>query len=538
MSERFLIWIVLVALVGAVANGFATPLDDYVKAPDDTYNYTIENEVHSAAGGISYTIYQVRLTSQRWRTIEEVDEPVWRHWLQIVVPDKLKTNLGLLVIEGGGRRSNPPNVEPYAGMIVGATGAVMALLQQVPNQPLRFSDDPRERKEDGIIAYSYDKFMVTGDPTWPALLPMVKSAVRALDTVQAVTREKGLSIDEFVVAGASKRGWTTWLTSAVDKRVKACLPIVIDVLNMEVQMDHHFEAYGRYSEAVGDYVEKEVFKRFGTPEARKLLDIVDPYTYLNRLNMPKYVLNATGDEFFVLDSSRHYYHDLPGKKMLRCVPNSGHGISADMTTAMSLVQFFVGIAEDKPFPAYSWTFENDGSMRVETDGTESTAMLWQATNLEERDFRYFGGKGPAWNSTPLTPESEHTYTVHVERPPQGWTAFLVELTYSSGLILSTEVGVTPDCLPYDDPDGDGKVSKYDDDDDDDGVLDGEDIAPCDADDDGLPDRYESGAKGARTQDAPPGSLRVSGNRGFIVLGLIFAALVLAAVLALVYLTRR
>jgi PhoPQ-activated pathogenicity-related protein len=81
-------------------------------------------------------------------------------------------------------------------------------------QPLFFADSRRHgRSEDDLIAYSRVKFVVTGDEEWLARLPMVKSGVRAMDATQEfLASEQGgrLAIDEFVVAGGSKRAWTTW----------------------------------------------------------------------------------------------------------------------------------------------------------------------------------------------------------------------------------------------------------------------------------------------------------------------------------------
>ena len=51
---------------------------------------------------------------------------------------------------------------------------------------------------------------------------MATSAVRAMDAVQAflgAREENPVTVESFVVAGGSKRGWTTWLTGAVDRRV-------------------------------------------------------------------------------------------------------------------------------------------------------------------------------------------------------------------------------------------------------------------------------------------------------------------------------
>jgi PhoPQ-activated pathogenicity-related protein len=40
------------------------------------------------------------------------------------------------------------------------------------------------------------------------------------------------NIKKWMIAGGSKRGWTTWTTAAVDKRVFAAVPIVMDMLDL------------------------------------------------------------------------------------------------------------------------------------------------------------------------------------------------------------------------------------------------------------------------------------------------------------------
>ena len=129
-----------------------------------------------------------------------------------------------------------------------------------------------------------------------------------------------VTIDDFVVAGGSKRGWTTWMTAAVDPRVVAIIPIVIDVLNVDVSMRHHYAAYGFWAPAVGDYVNHKIQQRMDTPPSKALMRLVDPYFYRDRFAMPKFIVNSSGDQFFLPDSSQFYFDDLPGESATRAVP--------------------------------------------------------------------------------------------------------------------------------------------------------------------------------------------------------------------------
>jgi len=453
----------IVLIVSTAQLALGTPLDDYVAAPDASYRYSLVQTIT----GMGYTAYVLDMTSQSWRSKTEVDRTAWQHWLTIIKPDKAAGNKALLWINGGSNDRPAPSSadEMFVGVALGSN-SVVADLRMVPNQPLNFPDGGGPRKEDAIISYTFDKYLTTGDQTWPLLLPMVKSAVRAMDTIHShildVTGGK-MDINEFVVSGASKRGWTTWLTAAVDKRVIAIIPAVIDVLNMKEQMRHHFSAYGFYSKAIGDYEQMKILERLDTAEGQKLHEFVDPYEYRSRYTMPKFIVNSTGDEFFPSDSAQFYFHDLPGEKYLRYIPNTDHSLNTDAVVSLSL--FYKSVLTGSPRPQFSWSVKDDGSIVVKTGTTPAAVNLLQATNAKTRDFR-LETIGPAWKSSPLAPQPDGTYTAKVAEPQEGWTAFFVELTFDSSTPipykLTTEVHVVPERLPFADKlslDTDVKSSK-------------------------------------------------------------------------------
>ena len=50
--------------------------------------------------------------------------------------------------------------------------------------------------------------------------------------------------------------------------------------------------------------------------------------------MPKFIVNATGDQFFLPDSSQFYFDELPGPKYLRYMPNYDHSQGTDAAVAL------------------------------------------------------------------------------------------------------------------------------------------------------------------------------------------------------------
>jgi len=451
MKSRNYSTILAVLVLAAAQFALGTPLDDYVAKPDDSYTYSVVK----TDSGPGYTAYILDMTSQSWRSKDEVDRPLWKHWLTIIKPTNATSDKALLWINGGSNnRSAPDSPDKMVIGIALSAGAVVADLKMVPNQPLVFPDGGRPRSEDGIIAYSFSKCLATGDNSWPLLLPMVKSAVRAMDTIQSHLKSLdsgALDIKHFVVSGGSKRGWTTWLTAAVDKRVVAIAPAVIDVLNMNEQMKHHFAAYGFYSDAIADYGEMKVFERLDTPEGQALRKIVDPYEYRERYAaIPKCLINSSGDQFFLPDSAQFYFHNLPGEKYLRYVPNTDHGLGYS-DAIQSLLVFYQSILKNAPRPKFTWSVKDDGSIEVKTTTAPKTVKLWQATNPKARDFR-LEIIGPAWKSSDLPATGDGKFVAKVPEPDKGWTAYFAELIFDSGgpvpYKFTTEIHVVPETLPF------------------------------------------------------------------------------------------
>ncbi|BDC48334.1 hypothetical protein F183_A06500 [Bryobacterales bacterium F-183] len=424
-----------------------TALDRYVKAPDPNFKWSLVNTME----GKGFKAYVLDMTSQKWRTEKEVDKPIWRHWVTVYVPDGVKTSTGFLFISGGSTTNpNPPSrPDILTAQVALDTGAVAIELRMIPNQPLVFPDDGKPRTEDAIIAYTWDKFLRGGDEQWPLRLPMTKAAVRAMDAVTAFCASEAggkIKVDQFVVGGASKRGWTTWTTAAVDKRVKAIVPIVIDMLNIVPSFEHHWRVYGFWAPAIKDYEQAGIMNWTRTKRYKELMKIEEPFEYRDRLTMPKFIVNAAGDQFFIPDSSQFYWDKLKGEKYLRYIPNADHSMNGS-DALQSIIAFVdAAIKGNKP-PEYDWKVEKNGDIVVKSKDKPTAVKVWMAKNPDARDFRV-EKIGRVYKSEDLTESKPGEWIAKAPKLEKGYAAYFVELTYPSGtkhpFKFTTQVKVWPE----------------------------------------------------------------------------------------------
>jgi len=367
-------------------------LQRYVARPETVYGWKVQEDQE-----ISGTkIHRLELTSQTWQGI------VWKHALVVYEPPKILYPKHMLLFVTGGKIGGVPKEGDLAMGIHLARlcGARVATLHQVPNQPLL-----GDHVEDDLITETWLKYLETGDDSWPLLFPMVKSAMKAMDALQAFTTQEGQTgggVENFVITGASKRGWTSWLTPVADKRVIATAPIVIDMLNFRAQTKHQIELVGRFSDQINDYTRKGLVKRPGEPESPReteLREMMDPWTYRQTLTLPKLLVVGTNDPYWAVDAMTIYFDDLVGPKYVLAAPNVGHNLGDRKDFAMTTIGvFFRSCVSGRPLPKLSWKSRDEGKtleLDVTSDPAPRQVRRWTAS-APTNDFRE-----AKWTSEPV-----------------------------------------------------------------------------------------------------------------------------------------
>ncbi|QTF93476.1 PhoPQ-activated protein PqaA family protein [Halomonas sp. BM-2019] len=418
----------------APAPSAETALEAYVARPDAAFRW----EAVAQRRLLGTDTRLIELTSQRWR------DTLWRHQLWLIDPTEGRGDRHALLFIGSGTwpAEGEPSREPPRDAVsfvalARALETPVAVLRQVPFQPLLGG-----LTEDTLIAETFARFL--DDPQeadWPLLLPMVNSAVRAMDALQALSADWAVPIETFTLTGASKRGWTTWLTAAVDPRVAAQAPMVFDILDMEPQLAHQRRVWGAPSPQIADYTVRGIDARLDSDAGRALQAMVDPYRYRERLTQPKLLVLASNDAYWPVDALNLYWHALPEPRHVLYLPNQGHRLRDYARLLPSLVAFHRRVSLGEPLPALEWAFrcEDDRvTLRVSTSSPVDLARAWVA-RAPVRDFREAN-----WAPYPLEAEGE-ALALSLPRPDSGYLALFGELQFAElpdeRLTLSTTVQV-------------------------------------------------------------------------------------------------
>ncbi len=358
-----------------------TALDLFLQKPEAAYKWS-DNSAEFAGDGLA----NLNLVSQTWQGRD------WTHRLQIFKPTKAAfPDAAILNISFGGG-SFPESILGQG--IADISGAYAVNVFNVPNQPL-FG-----QQEDGLVALSFQKYLETGDMSWPLLLPMTKSVTKAMDAVQEWSlKTNGKKIERFMVTGASKRGWTAYLVAAGDARVVGIAPVVYDNLDIPAQIKHQKQVWGETSRQAAAFSDLGLMDEGATGGARgkELLAAVDPYSYLSRLTLPILSINATNDGYWPHDAQTIYRDELGRVASLSTyyAPNSTHFLGAQIIPlAQSAASWSRLVLGGKMVPTIGLKREENNFVAT-VKGAPTSATLWFAKN-STRDFRQ-----AKWASLPM-----------------------------------------------------------------------------------------------------------------------------------------
>jgi PhoPQ-activated pathogenicity-related protein len=470
----------------------------FVNYQDNAYKYQIIEQKNEN----NLIVKTYILDSQKWPIGFHSDIPTttWQHKLKIYIPTNVSHHKAMIYVGGGYNTNNKEEkifsdskeILDFSNIAI-ENKAVVAIIEDVPNQYLLINSTLK--KEDQILAYSYKKVME--NPMENAYLaghlPMVKSIVKAMDATQEILQsEHNIEIKDFMMVGASKRGWAAWLAALEDNRVSSLAPIVIDILNVQKNIYHICKSYIKgCPPALRDYKNEDVLQHMNSNNFTELMKIEDPFNYLSlkdynkQASIPKYIINAAGDDFYAPDSSKFYFKDLPGENHIRYLPKAmhyfaGNPISDHLNNLKSINEaldnYFYFQIHNVTLPEVNWQ-RSQGKIIIDSSIKPTKIKLWHATNDKERDFRFLNSYTKfhttikfiltyvdkyfsislcdnCYYESDIPNNCTEGESCHIEAKlpfsNKGWQASFVELYYNiedRDFIVTTEIGITPDTYP-------------------------------------------------------------------------------------------
>lgn len=375
-----------------------------------------------------------------------------------------------------------------ADVLAFLVNAVVAVVYQIPNCPVVFQSDSErlQRKEDAIIAWAWRQYMSNLDPIWLPRLPMTKASMQAMKASEEyLKQERGLTGLKWVVSGASKRGWTSFLVGAA--RCKSCpsivgiAPLVPIVPDLGEEVHRQYRSYGGYTFAFIDYKNAGLVNKLDSPAFKKAMKVVDPMYYMEQLSsIPKLIVLSSDDEFMQFDWTNIWYDRVQGNKHLLILANAEHSLITGIPELVpALTEFLLKVDRKETIsPLKVFYNKSDGSLfaRIPAGAKVKEVSLRYAVTLQSklRDFRWvrlanaqngecyfpeiklsqpvYGGgnciQPIIWLEKRIH-EAHGVYRAIPPFPPKGrWVGYFLQVHYESGFQETSPGFVWPDSLPF------------------------------------------------------------------------------------------
>jgi PhoPQ-activated pathogenicity-related protein len=205
--------------------------------------------------------------------------------------------------------------------------------------------------------------------------------------------------------------------------------MVIEMLNMPEFFKSQLTAYGDYSREISDYVEMQIPQAIESEFGRQVIRMIDPYSYLNKITIPKLIIMAANDPYWTIDAIQNYIAVIPGEYTLHYVPNAGHNMGDKKSVFDVLNTFFYYTLNNQSFPACQWrlTQKKKINLDLKYDNLKlRNITLWQAS-ASTRDLR----KSEWTSANIVSSKNKDKINITIDFPKQGYKAFFVELKYES-----------------------------------------------------------------------------------------------------------
>ncbi|MBW4540225.1 MAG: PhoPQ-activated pathogenicity-related family protein [Myxacorys chilensis ATA2-1-KO14] len=365
----------------------------------------------------------VKITSQRWKGMD------WVHELQLFKPSTYSSSQsqGLLFLSGGAQGGDATHRNEDArfegeltlfAIIAQETSSIVGVVSHTLCQPMFGGLGENE-----LISHSFSQFLASGRPDWPVLLPMVGAVRRAMDVTQRLATDTwAAKVEQFTLAGFSKRGWAAWLTAAVDERVNAIAPIMMDFFDLPRQITCQRSVWGSLSPALQPFETLDIPNRLQTSRGQQLLDMVDVVRWTTYYNVARAIISATNDEYCPVQASNLYIEQIPGRSYRSMIPNTSHGSLAyvEILGIVGALHRQVALGEVMPnLTGKAWI--EDGALCIMmTSNAAPIFKLWIA-HAPSLDLR-----NSLWSPIELFGESK----IRIALPVQGIMAIFGQAKYN------------------------------------------------------------------------------------------------------------